>query len=483
LSIYKHKLDKFPKPKRNPRDALFVYADGLTSENIAFQQQYANAKKKRSLNGLSESETLSLVKAAKSPTRSKPTIIEREPDVLGGFELVDPPPMQRAAPGAAGCFTVVQFREWSDEYRIRTRTETSNVAPPLPEGGRKSLSLTMRAAKKIADACDYTARKKGGFKTFLTLTFSKEQRQRIEAEETTIQREISRFCDGITKMYKRGWQMPSGAQAELPHDDEFLYCWVAEVPENEQGEPNPHVHMLLNWRVNYHLFDAWALRIEKLWGMGFAHLEKIKDATAAAAYMMKAAGYLCKAQGKDDQGEVRGNRYGMSAAARAPEWETISETQLHIMGKLIADVEQHMSEKYGHLYNGRRALKKKVDSLPKGSTLRYAAGRTLAKIREQIKPLPIIASKYQIILKGRAAFERFWSWAVAHASINNDWLPDKGPGESYQPGGRPDTLWYAQFKAIHYRRRAERKIRTICETEWVSLQEAPIPIDALEFCQ
>jgi hypothetical protein len=36
------------------------------------------------------------------------------------------------------------------------------------------------------------------------------------------------------------------------------------------------------------MFNAWAKRIEQLWGCGFAHLEKIKDGEAAAAYMMKA---------------------------------------------------------------------------------------------------------------------------------------------------------------------------------------------------
>ncbi|MBV1842593.1 hypothetical protein KSX29_18515, partial [Photobacterium ganghwense] len=57
---------------------------------------------------------------------------------------------------------------------------------------------------------------------------------------------------------------------------DFHYIWVAECPANDDGEPNPHVHVLLNWAVPQNLFPAWALRLESLWGKGFAHLERIK---------------------------------------------------------------------------------------------------------------------------------------------------------------------------------------------------------------
>lgn len=241
---------------------------------------------------------------------------------------------------------------------------------------------------------------------------------------------------------------------------------------NESGEPNPHVHMLLNWRVCYSLFEKWAIRIEKLWGCGFAHLEKIKDTDAAAAYMMKAAGYLCKSQGKSDQGEIRGNRYNMSEAARAPDWETISETQLHIMGKLIADVNQHMTEKYGQQYQKRKSLNQAMDRHKKGSKVRYAIGKALAGVRKSLAHLPVVASKYQIILKGREAFDQFMSWARSDYSINNDWLPDKGFGEKYLPSIRPDTLWYAKFKEIHYLRRSWRSAPKISDYEWGSLLDS-----------
>lgn len=444
---------------------MFRYADGLTVE------QCKGLAAQAAFFAPGEAEVHRLVKATKCPTPEKPEKQAIIPGLLGNLSKIDPVELPKTKPETPGAFCVVQFREWSDEYRIRTRIEATNKKPPLPEGHRETFTLSHRAAKKIADSCDYVSRKKGGYKTFLTLTFTPEQREKIEAEETTIQREVSRFCDGLTKMYKRGWQA-DGKQAEAAHSDDFLYCWVAEVPDNAEGEPNPHVHLLMNWRVKYALFDAWASRIENLWGMGFAHLEKIKDTDAAAAYMMKAAGYLCKAQGKADQGTIRGNRYGINAPARAPDWETISETQLHIMGKLIADVEQHITEKFGHLYDQRRAIKKKMEETAKGSRIRHAAGHALEKVRAEIKKLPIVASKYQIILKGKHAYGQFISWASATTSINNGWLPDKGPGESYKAGGRPDTLWYAAFKAAHYWRRALRRIRHLTDYEWFSLMDS-----------
>lgn len=427
----------------------FKYFDGLTRRQI----DVANS----AVLPLSEAKRLSLVKAAKSPTKEKAHKTHVCTGEIPEFTQGVVPKTPEQAPGA---FTVVQFREWSDEYRIRTRIETSNAPPPIPEGGRESKNLTMRAAKKIADSCDYVSRKLGGYKTFLTLTFTAEQRKRIDAEETSIQKEVSRFCDGLTKAYARGWQ---GYQGTL------LYVWVAEVPENERGEENPHVHMLLNWRVDYRDFDDWADYVESLWGCGFAHLEKIKDTTAAAAYMMKAAGYLCKAQGKDDQGKVRGNRYNMSAAARAPEWETISETQLHIMGRLIADVNAHLTEKYGDQYQMRKSLNKAIDQHKKGSRIRVAIGRQLQKVRQRLDKLPIVASKYQIILKGRDAYETFMGWCRADHAVNHDWLPDKGRGERYEPTRRPDTLWFDKFKSMHYWRRALRKMPTLCDIEWQSL--------------
>ncbi|WP_373091051.1 hypothetical protein [Zhongshania sp.] len=112
--------------------------------------------------------------------------------------------------------------------------------------------------------------------------------------------------------------------------------------------------------------------------------------------MMKAAGYLCKAQGKTDQGTIRGNRYGISRAARAPEWATLSEKQLHIMGRLIADVHDNLTVKYGELYNRRRALKQELDKTQNGTKARHIIGRQLQTIREKISPyrLSPVSTRY-----------------------------------------------------------------------------------------
>ncbi len=449
----------------------FRYFDGICAREVIAAQAASLP--------LSEANRLRLVKAAKSPTKQnsdeKP-IFQRKVD-----QVFEPFPIKATPSMEGGAFTVIQFREWSDEYRIRTRIEASNCPPPIPEGHRESLSLTMKGAKKIADSCDYVSRKLGGYKTFLTLTFTDAQREGIKSGDITIQKEVSRFCDGMTKMYQRGWG--DDHQGEAAKDDQLLYVWVAEVPDNKAGEPNPHVHMLLNWRVNYRVFETWADRVEKLWGCGFAHLEKIKDTTSAAAYMMKAAGYLCKSQGKDDQGEIKGNRYNMSKAARAPDWETVSETQLHIMGKLIADVSQHITEKHGAKFKRRRVLNAKMDKYKKGSALRLAAGRALEKVRKELAALPVVASQYQLILKGRQAFDKFMSWAQADHSINAGWLPDKGYGEAYQyrKTERPDTLWYKKFKEIHYWRRACRKVIGLCNDEWQNIFEYSEPYEVESF--
>jgi len=314
----------------------------------------------------------------------------------------------------------------------------------------------------------------GGYKTFLTLTFDQAARDRLGAGDTTVQREVSRFTDAMQKVWSRGWDAQNArtglVERQAGQGTPLLYLWVVEVPENEQGEPNPHVHMLLNWRVRPEHFRAWAGRMESLWGQGFAHLEKIKDSGAAGSYMMKAAGYLCKAQGKADQGSVRGNRYGMSAEARAPAWVTIEEKQLHIMGALIADLHQHITEKYGDLYRERKQLKASLERVPRGQVaLRRKIGRRLERVRKHLSDnVPVVAGKYQVLIKGKEAFAEFMHWARSpgHWRAPIDWLPEKGPGEAWRPGERPDSLWFDRFKKNHYWRRACRAAARMAWSDW-----------------
>jgi hypothetical protein len=376
----------------------------------------------------------------------------------------------------AGRFTVVTQREWSGEFKIRTEVEQPAASPPLQSGERITKELSMRGAVAISDSCHYMAKKFGGYSTFLTLTFDDDARGRMAAGESTIQKEASRFFDGIQKMYQRGWQAKTDFQSiKMPANDHKLkYCWVAENPLNAAGEDNPHLHVLMDWRVPFAVFEAWTKRIEGIWGQGFAHLEKIKDPEQAGAYMAKAAGYLTKAQGATDQGEIRGNRYGISADARAPEWALVGRYELGIMGHLIADVYDFFGFKYGPKYKARRKLNEALNvakatakdlkdtkqrQTPEQLARRAKIGHKLQKVRAAINELPAVSSKYQILIKSKNAFDEFWAWATnAEKGEQCEWLPTISKDETWSPENKPDSLWYGEYK-----RRIGLRRRNFCE--------------------
>lgn len=362
--------------------------------------------------------------------------------------------------GQTGCMTVIQYREWADEWRVRTQVDTVSGTMPTPQTGERiSEMLSSRGAKKIAESCEYMATK-GGYKTFVTGTFNEETRKKIELGETTIQREVSRAMDALQKMYQRGWVTESGEKV-AGHKDGLAYCWVVEVPKNEHGEDNPHVHMLLGWRVRYRHFADWSARLERIWGNGYFHLEKIKDGLCAGAYMAKAAGYMTKAEGTDSQGVVRGNRYGISEVARAPGWVTVSKSQLHIMGQLIADVYDHLTVKYGEKYQERKRLNRDLEATPKtAKATRFKIGQRLQKVREELRALPVRCNKYQVILKGYGAANAFFTWAKGEAKALPEWLPEKPAGADWVEGA-PVTLrdshWFKKMQAgFQWMKRARR---------------------------
>jgi len=470
----------------------FVFADGISLADVKRDQHWCKA--------LSEAERNRLVKATKCPTRKNSKNISHSRPVFSDFknsvpsrpvefnfkDLNDDNPRRvvdygkfnrpHTPEGERAAFAVFQFREWSDEYRIRSRVETTvGSVPPENFGPRITSMLSDRGVRKICDSACYVAKKHGGFRTFFTLTFSPESRYAMALGQTSIQKEVSRFMDGLQKMWARGWQAQftvngrriacldqnGDTLGESGSDSQLRYLWVAECPDGKNGTPNPHVHVLINWRVKYSLFPSWAKRIESLWGQGMAHIEKLRDSDAAAAYMMKAAGYLCKAQGKSDQGSIRGNRYGISAGARAPEWETIEEKQLHIMGALIADVADHLTHKYGELYNKRKALKSSLETVDAVSMrdLRRYVGKQLEKTRNLINEIPVVATRYQIIFKTKHSYLEFLNWARSPGHWRADvcdFLPEKFSGEAYRAGDRPDSQFFHEFKKQHYWRRALR---------------------------
>lgn len=237
------------------------------------------------------------------------------------------------------------------------------------------------------------------------------------------------------------------------------YCWVVENPVNERGVRNPHVHMLMDWRVKYHEFNAWAHRLERIWGQGYLHLEKIKESEKAGAYIAKAAGYLSKAAGEEhDQGPVRGNRYGIGAFSRAPLWCCVGRYELGIMGHLIADVHDYFSHLYGKDFAKRRQIKEQLETTPKEKRgLRRAIGYRLEKVRDKLNALPAVASKFQLLVKSRDHAREFWHWAAGKKE-SAEWLPEKPKADSWSPDApRPEGRWYHEFMKSMWCRRSGRR--------------------------
>lgn len=486
---------------------------------------------------ISEAERHRLVKGSKSPTSQDLAFTER---FFKTFKTnhghlfpkaIDEIPHFKKDSRGAGKFVVIGHRAWSDEYRIRSEiTVPTKQQPPEQAGTRVTDILTENGARKIAESCEYMAADRGGYSTFLTLTFDEKQRARLERQvwdgvelpkpekqiikdhlgnettiesetageytvldaetnrpytplkfkyETTIQKEISRFFDGLQKMYQRGWVAEIDGKKEkiagsklVPQmrktkegaeyclikrkPEKLDYCWVAEVPDKineETGEvlhKNPHVHVLMRFKVPYRLFEAWAARIESLWGQGFAHLEKIKEGAKAGAYMAKAAGYLCKAQGKADQGQIRGNRYSISSTARAPDWVCVGRYELGRMGFLVAEAAEHFNDKFGYVKKRRQVLKNQLDKA--SGKQRHKIGALLEKTRATLKRMPRL-SKFQAILKGQEQYNDFMSWAETSEPVkNHKWLPEKEEGEGFQ-ANLGEGVWHSEFM----RRRRVRK--------------------------
>jgi hypothetical protein len=190
--------------------------------------------------------------------------------------------------------------------------------------------------------------------------------------------------------------------------------------------------------------------------------------------MAKAAGYLTKAQGVSDQGEIRGNRYGISSDARAPLWALVGRYELGIMGHLIADVYDFFGFKYGPKFKARKKLngalggakakaaymkKEGVSQSPGDLKRRAKIGQKLQKVRAEINELPAVSSKYQLVIRGKAAFDVFWGWATkAEIPSGCAWLPNVSKQETWSPDITPDALCIADFK-----RKLGMRRRQFCE--------------------
>jgi len=271
-----------------------------------------------------------------------------------------------------GKFIQVKHEEWSDTYTATAIIQQRKQdAPPVQCGDRWTEKLTKAAQRKIDKSARYLSKSKRGYRAFITLTFNNEQRRLIELHDkpgafdigqqcgpvinkrTSISKEASRFLNALQQRRKEGMLIDVDGNKKMLRGTGklFDYVWVIENPwhatlactlEGAQyceidglHHRNPHIHLLTNWTVKRKHFKGWAARIEKLWGHGFAHIEKIKKPASAAAYMAKAAGYIGK--GADgSQGPVRGNRYNISKGARAPAPRMIGNYALQFLRDAIA---------------------------------------------------------------------------------------------------------------------------------------------------
>ncbi|MCW4446831.1 hypothetical protein OHV10_21560 [Vibrio splendidus] len=358
-------------------------------------------------------------------------------------------------------------RKWSNQLKMQMIYQpTPSDAPPANDGDRYTEKLTSRAVRKIFESGAYVAACHSGFTTFLTLTFSEEQRKHIfggEAQtdegllycpiQTTIGAEVSRFLNSAKKIYQRGFSFqpddlknnkqnnlglksdkikvpgrigrplksvyhtvdenkvktkhvkelhgPTGA----PFD--FHYIWVAECPMNEDGEPNPHVHVLLNWQVPHEHFLGWAHQIEKLWGHGVAHLEKIKYGTAAAGYLIKAVGYAAKGDNAD-QGLIKGNRYNIARCSRAPDWEVLASFEAGNMASIIKECGYRLERWRKPIEKEIKRKRDKRDEAIKAMAIKNNQGKRSAhfKLKNLIEKLEGEIKEQRDVLKNRGVYAR-----------------------------------------------------------------------------
>ncbi|MGF1702512.1 hypothetical protein L4D09_19645 [Photobacterium makurazakiensis] len=413
-------------------------------------------------------EKSSLVQGCKSPTRPKVVSLssrisqlkaaKRRPTELGSteaffnhdalYDLAEHPSDKRLS-------TVrLMHREWSGTYRLIHHTQTRPSDAPEPQSGeRYTEKLTQRAVTKIFESGAYVASCEGGFTTFLTLTFTEQQRLAVFGGESTLGKEVSRFLDGIKKMYQRGWQGvdQDGELFELePVENPFHYIWVAECPANEDGEPNPHVHLLMNWKVEKQHFKAWAERLENIWGNGFAHLERIREPKAAGTYIIKAVGYAAKGDNAD-QGLIKGNRYNIARCSRAPGWDCLANFESHNMAAIIKEfgylLEQWKKPLNRSLYRlekqkaqtiKAKAIAKKANK-PKSAIYKLNARLTRLEaeqkaINDQIKNRGIHAStknRFCISFDGELAEDKAYDFLLWAAGARGWSMQPKGDDPDY----------------------------------------------------
>ncbi|PML09514.1 rolling circle replication-associated protein [Vibrio lentus] len=355
----------------------------------------------------------------------------------------------------------LQKRDWSGQMRAQIVTQTpAGNAPEANSGTRYTEKLTPKSVSNMFESGAYVAQCHEGFTTFLTLTFTPAQRhaifgamdEGIDADgpftpieferdtgdlipgkdglytrlpkqpfkiikplDTSIGRETSRFLDGSKKMFHRGWYTEDGdyvlgqfkaKPSPFGPDREkadFHYMWVAESPMNEDGEPNPHVHLLLKWTVDKKYFKDWAKRLESLWGHGMAHIERIRQPKAASTYLIKAVGYAAKGNNAD-QGLIKGNRYSIARVSRAPSWETLASFEADNITAVIRELGYKLEQWKKPLLRTISRINKQKAQTMKASSIAKQQGKPedhLKKLQSRIIRLEHAAKKTTQEMKSR----------------------------------------------------------------------------------
>ncbi|MEZ8205852.1 hypothetical protein ACED47_17365 [Vibrio splendidus] len=355
----------------------------------------------------------------------------------------------------------LQKRDWSGQMRAQIVTQTpAGNAPEANTGTRYTEKLTPKSVSNMFESGAYVAQCHEGFTTFITLTFTPAQRHAIfgamdegvnadgpftpvEFErdtgdliygkdgpftqlpkqpfkiikplDTSVGRETSRFLDGSKKMFHRGWYTEDGdyvpgqfkaKRSSFGPDREkadFHYMWVAESPMNEDGEPNPHVHLLLKWTVDKQYFKDWAKRLESLWGHGMAHIERIRQPKAASTYLIKAVGYAAKGDNAD-QGLIKGNRYSIARVSRAPSWETLASFEADNITAVIRELGYKLEQWKKPLQRTISRINKQKAQTVKASSIAKQQGKPeahLKKLQSRIIRLEHAAKKTTLEMKSK----------------------------------------------------------------------------------
>lgn len=567
------KAQRSEKKKSSPEFRAFLRAESKRADlsNIELREATENLKVGREARR-EAAETTRLVNTRKSPT----TVNER--------------------PSVARIYA----REWSGETRVSIESFIRDGKAPDPVmGDRWTEKLSAAGVRAVIDSGAFVSVMRGGYSTFITLTLDNEARERVNkikpmvqigskgelageiktsgkfchignagdfcngeragglfvpvdfTSESTIGREVSRFLDGLQKMYQRGCkftdsgdlfgELPPSKYAYVKHSEygpvplreKLDYMWVAENPPvklwnvkvtpfgpgrtewkagHSQFGPvkahvgyrgNPHVHLLMRWRVPKNLFKAWAGRIEKLWGQGFAHIEKIREPEAAAGYLLKAASYLTKSDyfvnpetGEllPSQGVIRGNRYNISQVARAPKFECIAEFQAQEMARIIYDTgvdlqwhHERLKQQIKEAREGKKsniadiAVIKRLNLPEKTKQNKILAAETrIKKAEARIKALSKertespYGNKFRVTVKSQLQFARL----LHNAIVQRGWKPNAITTEFrkspvWATKGLPD--WVEKHGAS-LRDSVEYQLRDR-ECYWNSLINEPIPAE------